>query len=327
MAEPPADAVRAGFPASAPPGSGETVEAAGAVLWHGAAHGPGSELRTALIHRPEYGDWTFPKGKLDPGEHALAAAVREVHEETGYAVTLGRPLPPQHYEVAGRPKRVRYWAAEVNGDAPLAFEPGEEVDALDWVTASRARRLLTHERDALVLDALMAGPLRTTPLVLLRHGSAGSREDWLAAGRPDARRPLDGAGTEQASELAALLGCYGVRHVVSSDAGRCVQTVAPYAQRHGLRVGTDPVFSEAAFAPEAALERALGLANDGVPAVVCTHRPVLPRLVSDLCARLGGLPPEPLALARGAFWVLHVTGGPYGELAGVEHHVPGPLPH
>ena len=31
-----------------------------------------------LVHRPRYGDWSFPKGKLDRGELAPVAAVREV---------------------------------------------------------------------------------------------------------------------------------------------------------------------------------------------------------------------------------------------------------
>ena len=46
------------------------------------------------MHRPKYDDWSFPKGKLEPGEHALLAAVREVAEETALQVTLGRRLPP-----------------------------------------------------------------------------------------------------------------------------------------------------------------------------------------------------------------------------------------
>ena len=68
----------------------DEVRAAGAVLWRPA--GGGSQV--ALVHRPKYDDWSFPKGKLDPGEHVLLAAVREVAEETGLRVTLGRRLPP-----------------------------------------------------------------------------------------------------------------------------------------------------------------------------------------------------------------------------------------
>ena len=69
------------------------VQAAGAVVLRRDA--------VLLVHRPRYDDWSFPKGKLDPGEHVTAAAVREVAEETGLHVRLGVPLSPQRYAVSG----------------------------------------------------------------------------------------------------------------------------------------------------------------------------------------------------------------------------------
>ena len=66
------------------------VVAAGAVVFR-----PGRQV--LLVHRQRYDDWSFPKGKLDPGEHATTAAVREVGEETGLHVRLGPPLPEQRY--------------------------------------------------------------------------------------------------------------------------------------------------------------------------------------------------------------------------------------
>ena len=65
----------------------------------------------ALVHRPRYDDWSFPKGKCLPGEHVLITAVREVTEETGIEVTLGRRLRTVRYLSDGRPKQVDYWAA------------------------------------------------------------------------------------------------------------------------------------------------------------------------------------------------------------------------
>ena len=58
------------------------VRAAGAVIWRPAGRG----AQVALVHRPKYDDWSFPKGKLEPGEHVLLAATREVAEETGLQV-------------------------------------------------------------------------------------------------------------------------------------------------------------------------------------------------------------------------------------------------
>ncbi len=52
------------------------IRAAGAVVWRSSDRG----REVALIHRPRYDDWSFPKGKLEPGEHVLLAAVREVAE-------------------------------------------------------------------------------------------------------------------------------------------------------------------------------------------------------------------------------------------------------
>ena len=55
------------------------VEAAGALVWRVRL----GKLQVALVHRPRYGDWSWPKGKVDPGETILGAATREVAEETG----------------------------------------------------------------------------------------------------------------------------------------------------------------------------------------------------------------------------------------------------
>src|SRR3954469_10161873 len=79
--------------------------------------------RVLLVHRPAYDDWSFPKGKLDPGEHAAVAAVREVGEETGVRVRLGVPLARQSYPNGGRTKVVDYWIGRVVGDADVSGYP------------------------------------------------------------------------------------------------------------------------------------------------------------------------------------------------------------
>lgn len=133
-------------------GSGDrTVRAAGCVLWRRAPSGGGIEI--ALVHRPRYDDWSHPKGKLKRGEEPLRAAVREVREETGMECAPGVTLPSASYVVDdGRPKEVRYWAAEVTGGS---FLPNDEVDRLVWLAPAAARRRLTHERDRPLVDALL----------------------------------------------------------------------------------------------------------------------------------------------------------------------------
>jgi 8-oxo-dGTP diphosphatase len=128
------------------------ILAAGAVLWRRSPVDGGLEV--ALIHRPRYDDWSLPKGKLKHGESPEAAALREVKEETGQDCVLGPRLPSSYYVVTGRPKHVRYWAAEAAG--PFAsFIPNHEVDRMIWLPVTAARHRLTHERDRPLIDAFV----------------------------------------------------------------------------------------------------------------------------------------------------------------------------
>ncbi|TJZ52816.1 NUDIX hydrolase [Streptomyces piniterrae] len=127
------------------------IRAAGCVLWRRASSEDGLEI--GLVHRPKYDDWSHPKGKLKRGEDALAGAVREVAEETGMDCRPGAPLPTAAYLANGRPKQVRYWAAEAVGGA---FTPNAEVDRLEWLSPADARDRLTHERDRSLVGALLA---------------------------------------------------------------------------------------------------------------------------------------------------------------------------
>lgn len=130
----------------------EVRAAGGVVVRPGRAPG-GAEPEVLLVHRPKYGDWTIPKGKLDPGESDLDAAVREVEEETGLRCEVGRELPETRYrDRGGRPKVVRYWEMRPAGGRD--FVPTAEVDEIRWLPVSEAARLLTYDRDRPVLAAL-----------------------------------------------------------------------------------------------------------------------------------------------------------------------------
>jgi 8-oxo-dGTP diphosphatase len=126
----------------------DQVEAAGGVVWR---RRDGGDLEVLVVHRPRYDDWSFPKGKLDPGEDHRTAAWREVWEETGFECELGDELAEVRYaDRFGRPKRVRYWAMQVTGGV---FEPNDEVDELRWASPDDASSLLSYEHDA----GLLAG--------------------------------------------------------------------------------------------------------------------------------------------------------------------------
>ena len=124
--------------------------AAGGVVWRKKS----GALEVLLVHRPKYDDWTLPKGKLDDGEGAEEAALREVEEETGFQVALGEELPATDYhDRFGRPKNVRYWVMDVLGGG---FRPNREVDEVRWLPVDDAKAALTYARDRDVLDAFAA---------------------------------------------------------------------------------------------------------------------------------------------------------------------------
>jgi 8-oxo-(d)GTP phosphatase len=288
------------------------IRAAGAVLWRPS----GRDREVALIHRPKYDDWSFPKGKLEAGEHRLLAAVREVAEETGVHAILGRPLPTSHYDRNGRAKRVDYWAGHPGpGDQP-PFQANHEVDGLEWLPVPGARDRLSYSHDTAILDDFAAGPADTVPLTFLRHASAGARDDWAG---DDLRRPLDAEGAAESELLARLLSCFGTGRVISSAAERCVATVRPYAAATGAQVEIEPAFTvgRAEAEPAAAAARVTDIVHAGQPAVICAHRENLPPMLTAACAALGGQAPSDGPLGKASFWVLHTAGG---ALAAAEQH-------
>lgn len=133
------------------------IRAAGGVLWRAAA---GGGVEVAVIGRPRYGDWSLPKGKLNPGEAALAGALREVEEETGQRAWAGAYLGEVRYPTARGEKVVEYWALEALGGA---FVPGDEVDEVRWLPPEQAARALTHDRDREVLERFADGAAVADP--------------------------------------------------------------------------------------------------------------------------------------------------------------------
>lgn len=136
--------------ATVPSVADEQIEAAGGLVVR--EHKRRTEV--LVVHRPKYDDWTLPKGKLEDGERAREAALREVLEETGYHCQIVERLPSVHYLAAnGRPKRVRYWRMHVAGGE---FAVNDEVDEIRWWRPETAAARLSYRHDRrLVGDALL----------------------------------------------------------------------------------------------------------------------------------------------------------------------------
>jgi 8-oxo-dGTP diphosphatase len=297
------------------PGEPGGIQAAGAVLWRPGQAGP----EVVLVHRPRYDDWSFPKGKSMPGEHVLLTAVREVAEETGVRIALGRRLSPVSYRSDDRPKRVDYWVAHPapDGSGPAGTVPNAEVDRLEWLPVPAAGDRLSYPHDAGVLGEFAAAPAASTAFILVRHASSRSRKAWREAGHADdLPRPLTARGCGQAQRLARILACFGPARVVSSATERCLATVRPYAALTGMPVEAEPAFAPGA--PAAAMrDRITALAAAGEPVLVCAHRENLPGMLAGVCASLGApVPPGP-PLRKGAFWALHLG---LGRVTAAEQH-------
>ena len=272
------------------------IRAAGGVVWR--VHSGSVEV--AVAHRPKYDDWSLPKGKLEPGESELDAAVREVGEELGVRVGVSRRIGTIGYEVADGTKSVTYWVMRLAGGE---FTANDEVDELDWLTPKRARERLTYHVDRRIMSDFAAVPLPDSLIVLVRHARAGKRSEWDG---DDTRRPLDKAGRRQAIRLAELLGHFAPDRVYAGDLTRCVQTMEPLADALGVPIHTDRVFTDEVYdrSPVATEDAVLALAKPGKVSVVCSQGVTIPGLVERL-----GRGVVASDTRKGAFWVLSIVDG------------------
>ena len=281
------------------------VLAGGGVVWR---HGPDGGVRIAVVHRPRYDDWSLPKGKLDPGELPLAAACREVQEETGFDVVAERSLGSTSYRVLlnGRDvaKRVDWWALRAVGGR---FEPSAEVDALEWLRPAEALARLTTEGYGEPLRRFLALPRRTATVLLVRHARAGSRADWTG---DDDERPLDATGRGQAQALCELLVRYAPRRVVSAPLQRCVATVQPVAQAIGAEIELVRAVADEAHAadPERTVALLRSVADPTTPTVVCSQGETIPDVVGRL-ASPDLLDTGDIRARKGSVWALSFDDG------------------
>jgi 8-oxo-(d)GTP phosphatase len=259
----------------------DAVIAAGGVLYRRS----GDTVEVCLVHRPRYDDWSLPKGKADDGEHLLAAAVREVAEETGVD---GRPqllLPQVAYTLPdGRPKTVDFWLMEAGGQ-PLDPQDTHEVDQAVWMPIAEAIGRLTYADERPLLESLIEMPAVTATVGLVRHAHAGERKKWSGN---DSLRPIDERGQSEAALIAELYSLFQPKRLYAATPLRCKQTLEPLAAALGDQpIVLDSAFAEPADADDApakakvALQRLLELVPGPVP-VICSQGKVIPHLLAAL---------------------------------------------
>lgn len=292
-----------------------TVLAAGGVLWRSEPMDP----EVALVHRPQYDDWSLPKGKAKAGEHLLVTAVREMTEETGHVPRIGPHLRTVRYRVTsgGRPanKVVTYWSMR---DAGGSFAASREVDAMEWLALPDARRRLTSDSDRVVLDSFSRTRRDTEPLVLVRNGSTAAAAG--RRGRPEQPR-LNRSGRDQAAALVPVLEGLGATELLSADLPACTEMLEPFAEATGLTVRRESLLRRSGFeGHELELaDRVRRQASAGEVLVVCSQQRVIRGLLRGI-GRDADVPlPHETALKKGGWWLLHHRDG---AVAALERHDP-----
>lgn len=303
--------------------SDKHIVAAGAVI----SRENNGKKEFLLIHRGYRDDWTFPKGKVDPGEHIVGAAVREVREETGFAIKLGTPLPTARYMKGTATKDAFYWNASVIDGK---FVPNDEVDQIKWLSFSSAKKTLSYEHDQEILEAASKSRL-TTPLIILRHTQAIKRAEWVVTkdglSQIDSSRPLTAVGRMQAGGLVPALAAFGISELHSSDSRRCRDTVGPYATARSIPIELEETLSEEQHKahPQKASSRILTIAKSTLPLALCTHRPVMPTVMESLSSIFQIENPtkkmfDP-ALTPGSMVIYHRDATDLSKVISVERHI------
>ena len=278
-----------------------TVIAAGSVIWRKRDN----QIQIALVHRPRYDDWSLPKGKQDPGESLIACAYRETLEETNLKVSFGPYIGDIEYFVAEGLKKVYYWSARLADDSP-EFHPNEEVDLLEWHSLQDAIEKSTRDSDREIIEKFVNIPFDSYPLIMLRHAKALEREEWQGE---DEDRPLEQLGQQQARRMLSLYQVYGLTQIHTSDAVRCHDTVEQMAKALGIALTITNKVSEYTWKKnkEKAIDYAKDLIKINEPIILCSHNPVLPRMMEKLTKKIDfDYPSNKLQPVES--WILHHNG-------------------
>jgi len=277
------------------------ILAAGAVIWR---KNEKKKIEVVIIHRPKYDDWTFPKGKAEISEPLIACAYREVFEETNIESAFGPYLGEVEYLTTDGKKKVSFWSAKAIKEKE--FNPNSEVDKLKWVEITKVKDLLTLDTDKKILEKFIKIEPDTKPFILLRHAKAVTRDEWQG---DDDDRPLDSYGQNQAKRLLAMYQVFDLQQIHSSDAIRCYDTVAAIAKSLNVKLEVTGKLSESTFKKdkEKAFDYAKDLMKLNESILLCSHNPILPKMLNKLTKK-SEVDADEGKLLPADGWVIHRIG-------------------
>ncbi len=280
-----------------------TVRAAGGVILQKSEEG---SLRVLVAHRPQYDDWSFPKGKADDGETPAETAVREILEETGLHCRIVAPLTTTRHRVGSGMKEVEWFAMRPLPNSP-GFRKNNEVDKVKWLSRKAARKLLDYDHErSLITDFDLKRIAETGTIHLLRHGAAGNRDKFNG---DDRERPLTKKGKVQAQAIAEALREREIERIVTSPYKRCIQTVEPLARMIGAEIEVSEALAEG---PDVDASYDLIHTLAGANAVLCSHGDVIPATMTRLMW-LGLTLNSRFYCSKASIWEVDIEGGRYTE--------------
>jgi phosphohistidine phosphatase SixA/8-oxo-dGTP pyrophosphatase MutT (NUDIX family) len=279
----------------------EAISAAGAVVWR--KH-KDNFTEVAIIHRPKYDDWSFPKGKLEVGESLIACAHREVLEETNLQTEFGPHLGQVEYFTPDGLKKVTYWSAKVIAEKP--FRANTEVDQLKWIPITKVIEVLTNETDKEIFDKFVKVKFNSKPFILLRHAKAITRDEWQGE---DDDRPLSSSGQNQAMRLLSTYQVFNIDQIHSSDAVRCYDTVKSMAKGLDIKLEVSSKLSENTYKKdkEKAFDYVSELIKEDKSILICSHNPILPKMLNKLTKK-SEIEADEDKLSPADGWVIHRSG-------------------
>ena len=279
----------------------EAISAAGAVVWR--KH-KDNFTEVAIIHRPKYDDWSFPKGKIEVGESLIACAHREVLEETNLQTEFGPHLGQVEYFTPDGLKKVTYWSAKVISEKP--FRANTEVDQLKWIPITKVIEVLTNETDKEIFDKFVKVKFNSKPFILLRHAKAITRDEWQGE---DDDRPLSSSGQNQAMRLLSTYQVFNIDQIHSSDAVRCYDTVKSMAKGLDIKLEVSSKLSENTYKKdkEKAFDYVRELIKEDKSILICSHNPILPKMLNKLTKK-SEIEADEDKLSPADGWVIHRSG-------------------